>query len=166
MKVLETERLRLRWLTLADAPFLLALMNEPAFIQNVADRGLRTPEDAARYIAEKMLPSYEENGFGPNVVELKNAGDPIGTCGLYQRPAMEEVDIGYAFLHPYWGRGYAREAAAAVLHHGREVLRIPKIVALTAPTNESSIRLLEKLGLRYERMIQLEGYASESKLFA
>ena len=166
MKVLETERLILRWLTLADAPFLLELMNDPAFIRNVADRGLRTPDDAARYMTEKMFPSYEQHGFGMNVVELKSTGAAIGTCGLFKRETMEHVDIGYAFLRAFWGQGFAYEAAAAVIAHGRDVLRIPKIVGMTAPANESSIKLLQKLGLRFERMIQMDGYEGESKLFA
>ncbi|MEO5721819.1 MAG: GNAT family N-acetyltransferase [Chthoniobacterales bacterium] len=166
MNVLETERLRLRWVTLDDAAFLLEVMNDPAFIANVADRGLRTPDAAARYMSEKILPSYEQFGFGMNVVELKATGRAIGTCGLFKRETMEHVDIGYAFLREFWGQGYALEAATAVMAHGCDVLRIPKIVAMTAPTNESSIKLLEKLGLRFERMIQMEGYGGESKLFA
>jgi RimJ/RimL family protein N-acetyltransferase len=166
MKVLETERMTLRWLTLEDAPFLLELMNDPAFIQNVADRGLRTTTDAANYIAEKMLPSYEQFGFGMNVAELKETGMPIGTCGLFKRETMDHVDIGYAFLRQFWRQGFAYEAAAAVIVHGRETLHIPKIVGMTAPGNESSIKLLEKLGLRFERMIQMPGYEGESKLFA
>lgn len=166
MIVLETERLRLRWITLDDAPFLLELMNDPAFIENVADRGLRTAEDAARYITEKMLPSFEQNGFGMNVVELKTSGTPVGTCGLFKREHMEHVDIGYAFLRTFWGHGFAYEAAVTLLQHGREVLGIPKIVAVTAPGNASSIKLLEKLGLRFERMIDMPGYEGESKLFA
>ena len=165
MKVLETERLTLRWMTLEDASFLLELMNDPAFIQNVADRGLRTPADAADYIAEKMFPSYEQFGFGMSVVELKESGTRVGTCGLFKRETMEHVDIGYAFLRQYWRQGLAYEAAAATLAYGREVLQLPKIVAMTAPSNTSSIKLLEKLGLRYEGMIQIPGYEGASKLF-
>ncbi len=166
MKVLETERLSLRWLTPDDAPFFLELMNDPAFIRNVADRGLRTVEDATRYMGEKVFPSYEKFGFGMNVAELKTEGRLIGSCGLLKRETMEHVDIGYAFLPAYCGQGFAYEAAAAVMRYGREVLKIPKIVGMTSPSNESSMRLLEKLGLRFERMIQMEGYEGESKLFA
>ncbi|MEP6808600.1 MAG: GNAT family N-acetyltransferase [Chthoniobacterales bacterium] len=165
MKVLETARLNLRQLTLHDSPFFLAIMNEPAFIRNVADRGLRTPADAASYIAEKIFPSYEEFGFGMYVVELKDTGQPVGTCGLLKRPTMEDVDIGYAFLSEFWGKGYAFEAAVAVMDYGRNVLGLPKIVALTSPQNESSIKLLEKLGMRFERLIQVPGWEGESKLF-
>lgn len=165
MKVLETERLTLRWMTLEDAPFLLELMNDPAFILNVADRGLRTTEDAANYIAAKMLPSYAQFGFGVNVAELKETGMPIGTCGLFKRETMEDVDIGYAFLRKFWRQGFAYEAAAAVMAHGRDVLKLPRIVGMTAPENAGSIKLLEKLGLRFERMIQLPGYEGASKMY-
>ncbi len=165
MEVLETERLRLRWMTVADAPFLLELMNDPAFITHVADRGLRTVADAANYIAEKFLPHYAEHGFGSNVVILKATGDPVGTCGLFKRPTLDEVDIGYAFLPAYRGLGLAHEAAAAVLAHGHAVLEIPRIAAITSLTNEDSIKLLEKLGLHFERTFQMPGYEGESKLF-
>lgn len=166
MKVLETERLGLRWFSPGDAPFFLELMNDPAFIRNVADRGLRTVEDAERYMSEKVFPSYEQFGFGMNVVALKTDGRLIGSCGLFKRETMEHVDIGYAFLPAYCGQGFAYEAAAAVMRHGREVLKIPKIVGITSSLNEGSRRLLEKLGLRFERMIEMPGYEGESKLFA
>ncbi len=165
MVVLETERLRLRWMTLEDAPLLLELMNDPAFILYVADRGLRTVEDAERYLTEKVLPSFDQNGFGMNVVELKTSAMAVGTCGLVKREHMEHVDIGYAFRRDFWGQGFAYEAAAALFQYGQEVLGLPKIVAITAPGNERSIKLLEKLGLRFDRMIATPGVEGESKLF-
>ena len=166
MEVLETERLRLRWMTVADAPFLLELMNDPAFITHVADRGLRTVADAANYIAEKFLPHYAEHGFGSNVVILKATGDrSSGRAVCSSEPTLDEVDIGYAFLPAYRGLGLAYEAAAAVLAHGHAVLKIPRIAAITSLTNEDSIKLLEKLGLHFERTFQMPGYEGESKLF-
>ncbi|MEP6822610.1 MAG: GNAT family N-acetyltransferase, partial [Chthoniobacterales bacterium] len=146
--------------------FFLELMNDPAFIRNVADRGLRTVEDATRYMGEKVFPSYEQFGFGMNVVERKTDARLIGSCGLLKRETMEHVDIGYVFLPAYCGQGFASEAAAAVIRYGREVLKIAKIVAVTSPSNEGSIKVLEKIGLRFERMIQIPGYEGESKLFA
>ena len=166
MNLLETERLILRPITLADAPLLLAVMNEPSFIEHVADRGLRTTAEAKRYIAEKILPSFARFGFGMYVVALKDTGASIGTCGLFKRETMEDVDIGYAFLREFWGRGFAYEAAEAVLAYGRDVLLLPKIVAMTAPNHHRSIKLLEKLGLRFQRMIALPGFEGERKLFA
>jgi RimJ/RimL family protein N-acetyltransferase len=165
MNVLETERLTLRQITADDAPFILEILNEPAFIRFVADRGVRTVADATEYIAQKMTPSYAQFGFGTYLVALKENGTPIGTCGLIKREALEDVDIGYSFLERFWGRGFAYEAAVAVMNYGREVCRLPRIVAITSPENHSSIKLLEKLGLRSEKTIQLPGFDKESKFF-
>ena len=164
--VTETERLLLRRMTLADASFMLETLNEPSFIANVADRGVRTLEDAADYIRTKIMPSYEQFGFGFYIIELKESGTPIGVCGLVKRETMEDVDIGYSLLDRFAGNGYAYEAAAGVMEYGRTTIGLKRIVGMTAPDNCRSIRLLEKLGLRYERMVQLPTFDAPSKLFA
>jgi RimJ/RimL family protein N-acetyltransferase len=164
-KILETPRLILRSVTIKDAGFVLDLMNEPAFIRNVADRGLRTRADAKAYITEKALPSYANFGFGSCRVDLKEISSPIGMCGLLKRESLEDVDIGFAFLERYWGNGYAFEAACAVIEYGRTALRIERIVGITAPGNHAAIALLEKLGLKFQRKIDLPGYRAENLLF-
>jgi RimJ/RimL family protein N-acetyltransferase len=164
--ILETERLALRQLDAnGDAEFMVEVLNEPAFIKYVADRGVRTPADATKYITENMLPSYAKFGFGFYVVELKDTRVPIGICGLIKRDALNDVDIGFSTLREYWGRGYAYEAASALLEHGRRVHGLPRIVGITAPDNDASMNLLQKLGLRFERMIQLPGQTRETRLF-
>lgn len=163
--ILETPRLLLREITAADAEFVLEMLNEPAFIRNVADRGVRTLADAAEYIAQKFEASYREFGFGSYAIELKETGLIVGMCGLLQRPTLADVDVGYAILERYWGRGFAYEAAAAVMQYGREKLGLSRIVGFTAPENNISIKLLEKLGLHFERMVILPGYETESKMF-
>ena len=163
--VLETERLRLRRMSEAHAGFLLELLNEPAFIENVADRGVRTLAQAKEFIAERILASYQKYGFGFYVVELKEGRIPAGICGLVKRETLDDVDIGYALLARHCGKGYAYEAAAALLDYGRTTLKLPKIVAVTTPGNQSSIKLLEKLGLKFEKVIHLPGYGAESLLF-
>lgn len=165
MKILETERLILRELTTDDASFMLELLNEPAFIRNVADRGIHTIAEARAYILEKLAPSYATFGFGFYVVELKAGATAVGICGLVKRETMDDVDIGYSTLERFCGRGYAYEAASALMHYGKSVLGIPRIVGVTAPENLVSIKLLEKLGLRFERMVDLPGYEGQSKLF-
>ncbi len=165
VSILETERLRLREVDQRDAEFLIEVLNEPAFIRFVADRGVRTRADALDYLAKKITPSYREFGFGFYVVELKTSREPIGMCGLIKRETLDDVDIGYSILQRFWGRGYAFESAAALMKYGREQLGIPRIVGFTAPDNLSSIKLLEKLGLRYEKTIQLPGYEVESRMF-
>ncbi len=163
--ILETERLRLREVEESDAEFVLEVLNEPAFIRFVADRGVRTRADAVEYIRSKIRPSYTEFGFGFYIVEVKTNHEAIGMCGLIKRETVEDVDMGYSILQRFWRSGYAFEAAAALLKYGREQLGLPRIVGFTAPDNLSSIKLLEKLGLRYEKTIQLPGYESDSKMF-
>ena len=163
--ILETDRLRLRELTLADAPFLLELMNEPAFIRNVADRGLRTTADVEHWMSERILPSYTRHGFGFYLVELKETGAPVGICGLIKREVLDHVDVGYSILTRHSGKGYAYEAAAAVIAYGRETLGLPRIIGVTSPMNPASIRILEKLGLRFERMVKLPDFEKPSMLF-
>lgn len=165
MKILETDRLILRRLTTDDAAFMLKLMNEPDFHRFVGDRGLRTTDDAATYLEEKILPSYVRFGFGFYRVELKSDGSPIGMCGLVKRETLEWVDVGFAFLEEFRGKGYAFESARAVMDYGRNVFDLKRIVGVTAPENQISIRLLEKLGLQFEKKIHLPGFGAESLLF-
>lgn len=164
--VLETDRLWLTKLMPADAPFILRLLNEPTFIENIGDRGVRTLEDAQRYILDGPMASYVHFGFGLYLVESKATGEAMGMCGLLRREVLDDVDIGYAFLPEFCGNGYAREAATAVLHHAHQVLRLNRVVAIVNPDNQPSIRLLEKIGFRYERMVRLTAVAPEIKLFA
>lgn len=163
--VLETERLTLRHLTEDDAEFVVQLLNEPSFLRYIGDRGVRTLEDARRYVREGPAASYEQHGFGLYLVELKEGGTPAGMCGLVKRPALDHPDIGFAFLPAYWSKGYAFESASAVMTYAREVLALPRVVAIVSPDNEPSARLLGRLGLKYERMFRVaEG--DEVKLFS
>ncbi|MDQ6912567.1 MAG: GNAT family N-acetyltransferase [Verrucomicrobiota bacterium] len=144
---------------------MLQLLNDPAFIRFVADRGVRTEEQATAYIEEKILPSYAKFGFGFYVVELKESREAIGICGLIKREMLDEVDVGFSILRRFWGQGYATEAARAVMEHGRRECGLPRVVALVAADNHNSINVLEKLGLRFEKTIELPGYASASNLY-
>jgi len=164
MKILETERLVLRQFTFEDADFILRLLNEPSFIQNIGDRGVRTLEDARSYILRVPIASYEKNGFGLYLVILKESGQSIGMCGLIKRDQLEDVDIGYAFLPEYWSKGYAVEAALAVKEYAREVVGLKRLIAITDPENQASIRVLEKIGLRFEKMVRLSEDDIELKL--
>lgn len=155
MTVLETTRLVLRRLRASDAEFILRLVNEPSWLEFIGDKGVRNLEDARDYILNGPVKMYERFGFGLYLTELKTNGVPIGMCGLIKRDTLQDVDIGFAFLPEFWGRGYAYEAASAVLDHGRRTFGLKRIVAITAPGNDSSIRLLEKMSLRFERMLEL-----------
>jgi len=163
--MLETERLILRRLTTSDDEFMLELLNEPSFVRNIGDRGVRTLADARRYISDGPVASYERFGFGLYLVELKETRVSIGICGLLQRESLPDVDIGFAFLPRYWSRGYAFESAAAVMIYAREVLGLKRVVAITDPVNEGSIRVLHRIGLKFDRMIKLSEDDIELKLF-
>jgi RimJ/RimL family protein N-acetyltransferase len=126
---------------------------------------VRTLEDAHTYITKGPLESYTRNGFGLFTVELKDSATPIGMCGLIKRPTLDDVDIGYAYLPAFWGKGYAVEAAAAMFAYAQTVLALPRIVAIVDPKNASSIRVLEKIGLRFDRMIKLAEDAEEICLY-
>jgi RimJ/RimL family protein N-acetyltransferase len=165
MDRLETERLRLRRLTLDDAPFILRLVNEPAWLQFIGDKGVRNLDEARRYLQKGPLELYARFGFGPLAVELKTDATSIGICGLLQRETLPHPDIGFAFFPEYWGQGYAFEAATAVLADGRARHGLKRILALTAPANTASIRLLERLGLKGDGAVRLLPDAPESKLF-
>jgi RimJ/RimL family protein N-acetyltransferase len=165
MIVLETERLTLRHLCEEDAAFILALLNEPSFLQFIGDKGVRTLEDARIYILKGPVEMYDRLGFGLYMTELKDGHVPLGMCGLIKRDTLEDVDIGFAFLPEFWGQGYAYEAAAAVMAYGKDSLGLKRIVAITSPDNVASGCLLEKLGLRFERMIRLSKDAEEVRLF-
>ena len=164
--VLETERLVLRRLSRGDAPFLLELLNEPSFLRYIGDKGVRTEADARRYVETGPLASYERFGFGLLRVELKESGEPIGMCGLLKRDALPDVDVGFAFLPRFWSKGYAFESASAVLAHARDALGLRRVLAITSPDNEASIRLLGKLGFRFERMARVPEDGPEVRLFA
>ena len=166
MNVLETERLRLRWLSTDDAPFILELVNDPAWLRFIGDRGVRTLADARSYILNGPVAMYRRVGFGLYLVELRQNAQPIGMCGLIQRAGLADIDIGFAFLPAFYGQGYAYEAASATLHYAQETLGLARVVAITAPDNQRSIRLLTKLGLSFEELLRLSEDQPEVMLFA
>jgi RimJ/RimL family protein N-acetyltransferase len=150
MRIAETDRLVLRHLGLADAPFLCGLLNEPSWLQNIGDRGVRTSLDAQRYIQDKFIGSYESLGFGMYLVELKGQQTPIGLCGLVRRGYLPGPDIGFANLPQFWGSGYAFEAAGAIMRYSRSGLGLAKLLAIVKPENIRSVKLLDRLGFTQE----------------
>jgi len=165
MTVLETGRLVLREFQLDDAEFILQLLNESAFLRFIGDKGVRTLADARDYLLQGPIESYRRFGFGLYLVSLREDGTPIGMCGLVKREGLLDVDVGFALRTRYCSRGYAVEAAAAVLDYGKRALNLGRIVAIANSDNHASIAVLERIGLRFERMVQLSGDATELKLF-
>ena len=165
MRVLETERLVLRRLTLDDAEFIFRLVNEPAWLRYIGDKHVRNLDDARNYLRAGPLDMYERFGFGMFLCELKSTGEAVGSCGLLKRDTLPDPDIGYAFLPEHRGKGYALEAASAVLNYGHREHRLPRILAITSPDNERSIRILQHCGMHFQRFIEMAEH-DEVKLFA
>jgi len=166
--IIQTGRLQLHELSdqsQEDIVFVHRLLNEPSFIENIGDRGVHNLEDARGYIVKGPMASYRTNGFGLYRVQTR-AGQTVGMCGLVNRPTLDDVDLGYALLPEFCGQGYAVEAGAAVLADARQRLGLKRIVAIVAPRNGGSIRVLEKLDFRFEKMVQLTPDDDVLKLFA
>ena len=159
-------RLALRQLNTADAPFIRELVNEPPWLRFIGDKGVRTDEDARNYILKGPADMYSRLGHGLWLVELKNGNVPIGICGLIKREALDEIDLGFAFLEAHWRKGYAFEAASATLSFAKENLSLRRVVAIMSPDNSASGQLLKKLGFGFERMIRLSNDSPEIKLYA
>lgn len=165
MTILETERLTLRQLEQTDAPFIFKLLNDPSWIENIGDRGIRTLEDAEAYIINSPNAMYKQHGFSLLLVETKVPVEPIGLCGLIKRDSLDDVDLGYAFLPDFWGKGYAYEAAAAIMDYSQEVHKLSRIVAITLPENKPSVKLMTKLGFQFEETLVLAGDDEELALY-
>ncbi|MES2103985.1 MAG: GNAT family N-acetyltransferase [Pseudomonadota bacterium] len=166
MIILETERLRLRTVNIDDAQFYLELTNDPGWIKNIGDKGLRTLEAARESLQNGPMDMQQRLGFSLYVVESKQDSAAMGLCGLIKRDSLEDVDMGYAFLPQFRGKGYAREAAAAVLKYGKERFALKKLAAITSPDNHDSYSLLEELGFQLEKLVVLKGETRETKLYA
>jgi [ribosomal protein S5]-alanine N-acetyltransferase len=165
MSEIETERLSLRRLEAADAPFILRLLNEPSWLRFIGDRGVRDLDGARGYIVGNVQRMYDLHGFGLYLVERRSDAMPLGLCGLIRRDTLPDVDIGFAFLPEYWGQGYAREAAAATLDAARTRHGLARVVAITSLDNEASGRLLERVGLQFEGTRELPGGTGPVRYF-
>jgi RimJ/RimL family protein N-acetyltransferase len=166
MRVLETERLALRWLEAADAPFVLALVNDPDWLRYIGDRGIRSIEAARDYIVGGPREMYARLGFGLYLVELRGTDTALGICGLIKRDWLEDVDLGFAFLARFRGNGYACEAAAATLDYAECALGLTRIAAIVSPGNRASRRLLARVGLQFERMVESPTDSQDVCLYA
>ncbi len=155
MKILDTERLTLRTISVDDAPFYLTLINDPSWIKNIGDRGTRTLEAAREAILNGAVAMQQQRGFSLYLIERKDGMVPIGICGLIKRATLQDVDIGYAFLPQFWGQGYAYESASAVMQYANTTLGLQRLAGITSPENGSSNRLLRKLGFHFEQFTHL-----------
>lgn len=150
MKVLETERVTLRWFDEADAAFIFELVNDPDWLANIGDRNVHSLDDARRFITERLVPSYWDKGHGLWAMQRRVDGAVVGMCGLIDRDTLPEIDVGYAILPAFRRAGYAREAARACLDYAVNELGRPRVLAIVSPGNRASRVLLESLGMREE----------------
>lgn len=153
MHVLDTERLRLRTAEPQDAPFYLELVNTPGFYAYIGDRGIRSLTAARDAIVTGPMAMQQERGHSIYIVTTLASATPIGMAGLIKRDVLDDVDLGYAFLPRYEGQGYAFEAACALVQHARADLGLTRLVAITSSDNAGSKKLLDKLGMRFEKII-------------
>lgn len=163
--IAQTDRLVLRQVGPADAPFLRALLNDPSWIRNIGDRGVRSDRDAEQYIRDKIMVSYQAFGFGMYLGELKEDGSPIGLCGLVKRDSLPDPDIGFALLPGFRKRGLALEAATAVLDHAHRDVRLPRLLGIVRPDNRESVTLLERLGFHHQGAYRPPGEGQDLKLY-
>jgi len=164
--ILETDRLRLREFTLNDAEFIVELLNSPGWLQFIGDRNIRTEEQAKNYLENGPIKSYKENGYGLSLVEKKEDNLAIGMCGIIKREFLDYPDIGFAFLPGFNGKGYAFEITSATMDYAKQQLNLAKILAITVSDNSKSIRLLEKIGLKFIKTINLPTSKEELLLYS
>lgn len=166
MIITETSRLIISKFSLEDASFFLKLVNTPNWIKYIGDRNLKTVKDAEDYLLKGTLKSYEDFGFGFYKLYDKESSKYVGTCGLVKREQLEEVDLGFAFLPEFEGKGYGYEASSAVLKIAKERFHLKTLMAITLPINVNSIKLLEKLGFKYQKRVKPFEDDEELLLFA
>lgn len=164
-KTYETERLIIKLVDIDDAELLLKLLNTEKWLKNIGDRNVHNLEDAQKYVREKNLPQIERLGFGNAVVILKSNNEKIGTVGLYDREGIDGVDIGFAFFEEYEGKGYAYESAKKIMDVGINEFGIKKVSAITLPENFSSIKLIEKLGLKFKEVVRIPNDNEDLNLY-
>jgi RimJ/RimL family protein N-acetyltransferase len=166
VKILETNRLILREVSADDAEFMLDLLNQPSFIKYIGDRNVRTIDESKEFIESRYIKSYRDNGFGLYAVELKDSGAVIGICGFVKRDTLPDPDIGFAFLPQFCGQGFANESAEGSMKYGEETLGFTKVLAITTQDNESSGKLLEKVGFKFIELVKMPHDDEELKLFS
>jgi len=167
MQIAETERLLISEVTLGDAAFFLELTNTPHWLKYIGNRNVNSIGDAETFLKNGILKSYKDFGFGFYKVSLKdNPKIAIGIVGLVKREALEHEDIGFGFLPEFEAKGYGYESANVIMKLAQHRFGLKKITAITSPINKNSIKLLEKLGLAFEKKLIPFDDGKELLLFA
>lgn len=166
MTEIRTARLHMSLLDYDDCEFIRELVNEPDFKRFIGDKQVKTLEDARSYLKNGPIGSFEKHGFGMFLVSLIDSGEPLGMCGLLKREQFADPDIGFAFLRRFWAQGYALESARAIMSFGSKQLKLERIIAIADPDNTASVRLIGKLGLKFERKVRMEGESVDINLYS
>ncbi len=162
---METQRLKLQVVLPDDAEFLFKLMNTQKWYDFIGDRGIKTVDDARQYIMNKMHPKLSEKGFVNHLMIDKTTNKIVGTCSLHDRDGVDGMDIGYALLPEFEGKGYASEGAQAMISLAFNVHQQKRISAITSDDNKQSYGLLEKLGFTQNGYIKLPNSDESIRLY-
>lgn len=146
--ILETNRLVLREMCLADAPFFYELNSDPLVVKYTGDEAFNSLEDA-RKITQYVMDQYTQYGYGRWLVADKKSGEKLGWCGLKFHPDSKDTDLGYRFMQKYWGKGYATEASIACLQYGFSNLNLSRVIGRVAKENTASVKVLIKTGMLF-----------------
>lgn len=163
--IFETERLILKPTGVEDAEFIFQLVNSPKWIQYIGDRNVNSIEEAATYIQNRMLPQLERLGFSNYTLIRKSDQAKMGTCGIYSRDGMQDLDIGFAFLPQFEKQGFAYEAASKLVMEAKQTFHLKSLTAFTTKDNFSSQNLLEKLGMKNAGFIRIPNDDEELVLY-
>lgn len=153
--LLESERLIIREAQVSDAPFYFELFNDPDWIENISDKGLKTVEATKTYLKDVLAKNKKLGGLGFFTVILKETNEPIGTSTALQRDKLQYIDIGYALLPQSRRKGYATEATKLIMEYVRTTFKQEKVYAFTMPKNQVSQKLLKKLGFNFVGMLTI-----------
>ena len=165
-KILETENLILREFTENDAAFIIELVNSEGWLKYIGDKNIKTDAQAKEYLLNGPIKSYAQNGYGLAMVELKNDKTPIGMCGIINRETLDHPDIGFAFLPDFANKGFGYEIASKTLQYATGELGIDKVLAITVPENNASIKLLEKIGMTFQKRFNFQNDNTELLLYS
>jgi ribosomal-protein-alanine N-acetyltransferase len=166
VREIQTDRLTIRWFDLSDAPFILRLVNEPAWLEHIGDKGVDSVQVAENYLTTGPIAMYGRYGFGLNLVLLEENQEPIGMCGLLKRDWLEDVDLGFAYLEEFWGQGLGKESVEAMMSYARKAFHLERVVAITSSKNTRSERLLSGVGFRFDREIRLSPDSDQLNLWS
>lgn len=163
--IIETERLLLKPMSTDDSQLIFELYNSPNFIRFIGDRNIKTVDDAENYIKNKFLPQIEKLGYGNYLISRKEDGKKIGSVGIFERDGLDVHDIGFSFLPEFEGKGYGYESASKLMEVGFKEFGLKKISAITTKENISSQKLIEKLGLKFQKMVSLPNDEEELRYY-